>query len=178
MDKRLNIRVMLNRPNERGFTLVEVMVTIIILAILTSVAMPSFRSFIASQRIKSAAFDITAMLTLTRSEAIKRNTNVTACPVNSDWTKGWTVAASTGCPATGTIINQQNAMPSGSITITCKQGTSLTASACNAIVYDSSGRSNNNQAIQIVSNGDTTGLNSRCITIDPSGRPNSKKGTC
>ncbi len=154
----------------RGFTLVEVMVTVIVIAILTAVALPAFRSFISTQRIKNASFDMMAMLTLARSEAIKRNGQVTAAPTNNDWAQGWTVTA-----ANGTVISRQNPMPG--ITITCLQGSPLTAVACSSLSYDAAGRCANAQSMEISSTG-TTGANTRCLSIDLSGRPGSRKGAC
>lgn len=153
-----------------GFTLVEVMVTVIVLAILTAVALPAFRSFISAQRIKNTSFDMMAMLTLARSEALKRNGQVTATPTNNDWAQGWTVTA-----ANGTVISRQNPIPG--ITITCLQGSPLTAVACASLSYDAAGRCANAQSIEISSAG-TTASNTRCLSIDLSGRPGSRKGVC
>jgi type IV fimbrial biogenesis protein FimT len=168
--------------NSRGFTLLELMVTVAIAIILMTVAFPSFRSFMDGQRIKTASFDIIAMLTLARSEAVKRNAQITATPTNNDWGQGWLVTAQQG---TNTVIlSQQSSMSSSSITITCLQGTPLTPQTCAPIVYDYSGRlaaGSAAQSIQILSSAMATGPtnpNSRCISIDLSGRPMSKKGTC
>lgn len=168
----------------RGFTLIELMVTIAIAIILASVALPAMRSFIASQRIKSASFDMIAMLTITRSEAIKRNAQVqvapTNFPTNTDWKQGWVVATVGPPPFT---ITQQGGMTAGDITITCLNSTGTTV-ACGAITYDSSGRLKAGsvaQSIQIVTSSvahQGNQQNARCIMIDLTGRPMSKKGNC
>lgn len=64
------------RRHDRGFTLVELMTVVAIVAILATSAAPSFRQLIATQRIRSAASAITESLWLTRAEALKRNTSV------------------------------------------------------------------------------------------------------
>lgn len=153
-----------------GFTLIELMTTVVVLAILTAVAAPYFRSFVIGQRLKTTSFDIISMLTITRSEAIKRNAQVTAMPINNDWAQGWTVTAPTNI-----VISRQNAVPPGSLTISCKQGG--LSQPCGPISYNANGRSNNSYAIQISSSLPTVN-NKRCISIDLSGRPSRKQGDC
>ncbi len=168
---------------QRGFTLVEMLVTVVALAVITAAALPSFRSFITNMRIKNASFDIMAMLTLTRAEAIKRNADVNSIPVNNDWAQGWQVSTKDPyTPANPAVsISRQAAMPVNSMAITCyQQGV---VAQCGQITYKSDGRASGNNTIalqiQFLNARDSTVENStRCISIDPSGRPNSKKGTC
>ncbi|WP_439107208.1 GspH/FimT family pseudopilin [Congregibacter sp.] len=75
----------------KGFTLVELMIVIVIIAILLTVAAPSFRNFVAQQRLRSASMDLRMALTMARSEAVKRNANVTLARIDGDWSNGWVV---------------------------------------------------------------------------------------
>jgi type IV fimbrial biogenesis protein FimT len=77
---------------QRGFTLIELMIVVTLLAVMLGIGIPSFRGFIAGQRVKTAAYDFATALLVARSEAIKRNTTVTIAPTGS-WIGGWTVAA-------------------------------------------------------------------------------------
>ncbi len=86
----------MDRPTSaasRGFTLIEAMTVVALLAIVAAIAAPSFRSFIGTMNTKAVAFDLIADLAYARSEAIKQNTTVTVAPAGGAWANGWTVAA-------------------------------------------------------------------------------------
>ena len=77
-----------------GFTLVELMITIAVLAIVLAVAVPSFQGIINRNRLVSASNEVVAALQLARMEAIRRNGRVELCPSTngtscsgSDWTR-------------------------------------------------------------------------------------------
>lgn len=63
----------------RGFTLVELMVTLALVAIIMGLAVPAFTALIERTRITSAAMDIRTALALARSEAVKRSVPVRLC---------------------------------------------------------------------------------------------------
>ncbi|MDE2430234.1 MAG: GspH/FimT family pseudopilin [Burkholderiales bacterium] len=64
---------------QRAFTLIELLAVISIIAIVTSIAIPSFQSFIFTNRISTTTSALHGALLLTRSEAIKRGAPVTIC---------------------------------------------------------------------------------------------------
>lgn len=67
------------RPTQSGFTLLELLVVIAIAAVLTGVAVPSFRAALQSAEARTAATDFYSALNRARSEAIARNTTVSVC---------------------------------------------------------------------------------------------------
>jgi type IV fimbrial biogenesis protein FimT len=87
----------------RGFTLVEAMVVMSIIAILMAVAVPTFRDFTASRAVAAQISDFAGTLRLARTEAIKRGRAVIVCRTGdpqamaptcdsgSDWRDGWLV---------------------------------------------------------------------------------------
>jgi type IV fimbrial biogenesis protein FimT len=85
--------------NQQGFTLIELMVTVAISAILLGIGVPSFRAMIQNNRIDAASNDLVSGLQLARSEAIKRGIPVVLCASSDQatcaatpvWTTGWVV---------------------------------------------------------------------------------------
>ena len=67
------------RRGQLGVTLIELMVTIAVLAVLVTLAVPSFAGIINSNRLATAANELATSLQLARMEAIRRNAPVTMC---------------------------------------------------------------------------------------------------
>jgi type IV fimbrial biogenesis protein FimT len=99
---------------QRGFTLIELMVTIALLAILSTLAVPSFMQTIASSRLTTSTNDLYATLLQARSSAISKGQRVTVCKSNtgtscttgagSSWNDGWiTFVDSTRTTATPSV---------------------------------------------------------------------------
>ncbi|MBF0141761.1 MAG: GspH/FimT family pseudopilin [Magnetococcales bacterium] len=106
-------------PGSSGFTVIELMVVILVLAVLAMVAVPSFRTMIRTARVTSQVNDFVGTLALARNTAIKRGTTVTVCASDqstgsttssscstSTWQIGWMVyvGSYTTTPAASTIL--------------------------------------------------------------------------
>ena len=86
-------------PVHRGFTLIEMLVTITVLAIVLGIGLPGLRDFILNNRQVSAVNEMVASLQYARTEAIARNRTVSLCPSSdgadcsgsSDWSLGWII---------------------------------------------------------------------------------------
>lgn len=95
-----------------GFTLIELMVTLSVMAILLAIAVPSFQSFMLNNRLAASTNDLASALAMARSEAVKRATRVTVCksanteaasPICStaaNWQDGWIVFVDGGTAGT------------------------------------------------------------------------------
>ena len=97
-----------------GFTLIEMMVVVAILAIVASMALPSFRLMIANTQIRSVAESVRNGLQLARAEAVKRNESV-IFTLNAD--RSWRLGCVTviaGCPA---VIMQKGVKEGGGRTV-------------------------------------------------------------
>ncbi|MDF3931081.1 GspH/FimT family pseudopilin [Pseudomonas citronellolis] len=111
----------MSRPKEMaGFTLVELMVVVAIIAIMASIGFPSFRSMLLDNRLSNTTNTLLGALQLARSEAVMQKTSISACAANSDrnacangtdWSNGAIISR-------GTAIIRVIAPVSGDITVT------------------------------------------------------------
>lgn len=82
------------RSKQYGFTLIEVLVTISVIAIVMAIAMPSFKSQISRNKAEALNEDFIFAVSLARSEAVKRGNSVTICASDNGATcslkpEGW-----------------------------------------------------------------------------------------
>jgi type IV fimbrial biogenesis protein FimT len=98
--------------HSRAFTLIELVVTIAVLAIVMGLAVPGFNSFIQSNRVTGHANGMVSALAFARSEAVNRSEQVRFCPVNAagngcdddgDWSTGWIALVQSG-PDAGEVL--------------------------------------------------------------------------
>lgn len=87
------------KTRHAGFTLVELMVTVAIIAIAAGIAAPNLASLIANYRLTTSANTTLAAITMARAEAFKRgkriivctSSNASSCDNSATWASGWIV---------------------------------------------------------------------------------------
>lgn len=105
-----------NLQHERGFTLIETMVAVVVFGLLIGFSIPSYQTYALSQRLRGTSENLVQTINLQRSRAMATGQNVTI-NFNTGTPAGWTVMSA----------NRQNqmALPYG-ITYVSANPTSLT----------------------------------------------------
>jgi type IV fimbrial biogenesis protein FimT len=139
------------------------LIVLAVIGILATVALPSFKSLTQSQQVKNAGFELYASLNLARSEAIKRNSDVTVSPASAgNWQSGWTVSAS-GVPS----LDSQGAIAGVVI-----------SEAPASVTYTGSGRVTSTSPLFQIDVSTTPTEHVRCLKIELNGMPRALKGAC
>jgi type IV fimbrial biogenesis protein FimT len=155
---------------QQGFSLIEMMVVVSIMAILASIAFPAFNDALLSTKLRSYANNFIVSTYLARGEAIKRNAIVTLCVSANGtscgaggWEQGWIVLSGTSvlhhqqATASGYNITEANGIDTLSFQPTGIGGTQATLTFCRAT--------------------SSTGEQKRVVTLSSSGRASVSKTT-
>jgi type IV fimbrial biogenesis protein FimT len=67
------------KNNQSGFTLIELIMTLVVGGIVMTMAVPSFSTFIKNNQLTTQANDMVSTINLSRTEAIKRRDRITIC---------------------------------------------------------------------------------------------------
>lgn len=164
-----------SKAKTAGFTLVELMVTLAVMAVLVTLAAPSYNSFIRNQRVKTAAFDLMSSINFARSEAIKRNGDV-GINATGDWTSGWKVKFDSDDD--GDIDDDDDTLREQA----AHSDIDITASPnVSTITYQRTGRISGTAGLSLtICDADSSAfIAKRVVSIDLSGRPNlTQNGMC
>jgi type IV fimbrial biogenesis protein FimT len=104
---------------QNGFTIIELMITVLIAAILFALALPNFTQFLRRMQVSQDKNDLIADINFAKAEAIKRGyaVGIYTAGGSTDWSNGWTVWADSNgdqtLTAADTQLRQHDALPNG-----------------------------------------------------------------
>jgi len=159
----------------RGFTLVELMITLVIAAILLTLGVPSFTNLTKNNRLVTDANLFVASINIARSEAVKRRRNASVCVSTtyagnpptctggSDWSNGWVVWVdndSDGAIDADEVVTVYEPLDTG---------VSFTSTGKSSFTYSPNGLVDGLDSLTLCD--DRTGETGRSIDISATGRP-------
>lgn len=159
------------RRAQQGFTLVELMITLLIAAILMAIGVPGMRVLSQNSQQRNAVSDINSTLARVRTEVAARNIGATVCASNDqescsgevNWENGWIIFVDRDADGeidTGDTVIQVHAALPGGVTL-------RTLGADNKIIFNNAGLPNTAATFRFC---DERGLPSlRAVIVGPSG---------
>jgi len=161
-----------SRRAVRGFTLLELMVTVAVLVVLIGIAVPSLGDATLAGKLAASANDLVAGVAMGRSEAIKRNavtslcvsSNGTSCG-SGGWEQGWIVISGS------TVIQKHPAAPTGF----------KVTSSIAKVDFQPTGVGNTQATITVCRSAPSAGSQERVVNVSATGRAYVSKtttGTC
>lgn len=159
-----------------GFTLIELIVTLVVAAIIIAVGIPGMSNLMANNRATAHTDSLITALSFARSESVKRGISVSLCAKNaaeeggacggaSDWSSGWFARLDAG-------NNEQLRSwpaPPGDYSM---EGPAL-------ISFNSAGAlPSDNAMVFVIEYSHCTGNQKRTITVQPAGHTSVTKGPC
>ena len=159
----------------RGFSLIELLVTITVASVIAGLAAPSFSKMMNANRIQTGASALQGDMMYARTEALKRGTSVSLCPSSDQqtctttnvWENGWIVFTDVNASGTlqsgDTILKVRQALPGGNTIAAAPAPTQ------NAVIFNREGFTTNLGTAQVAftfHTSDNYANSTRCVLVN------------
>lgn len=128
--------------HQRGFTLLELLITILLAAILITLGVPAFRGVVVSNRLSAQTSTLVTLFTLARSEAVRRGVDVSACAKTAGkataWTNGVAIRVG-GCASTDPLVRVSDPIAANGSGLTLTAPTDNSSSTVTSITFNELG---------------------------------------
>ncbi len=169
-----NVGILMRNRLSRGFTLIEIAVTLLMAAIFAAIAIPSYYSLIQNNKVSSVANRLSASFSFARMEAVRRgvrvsvcsaaNASFTACGTSAQWPQGWIIFTDAdndnAINQSGDLVKIAESLPGGIL---------VTANT-NIVSYDGAGFLTSPALTMSLSATGCKGNNARTLSIASGGR--------
>jgi len=183
-DSRLPATLAARSTRVHGFTLIELMVTLVVLAVVLSIAIPSFANLVQSNRLVTTTNQLVVGFEVARSEAVKRGLQVAVCArqagtqdcsQGNTWSEGWLIFVDRD-GSTNTIDGDDQLVRTGSaidsqIALSEQNGRDV-------VVFDALGFATTNGTFDLNPSPCGTNDPNRTIALSASGQTTITKGDC
>lgn len=174
----------MSSSTSRGFTLIELMITIAVLAIGSALAYPSFSGVIKSNRVATSTNGVIAAFNMARSEAIRSNRGGGVCPSTTgtqcngtDWSTGY--LAYTDMDSSGTWTAGDTAIRYFEGNVALSLAATANGGGVSQIAFDRTGRTTQAAEVMLKLAACKSGENyQRRIFLARSGQARMQKENC
>lgn len=158
---------MLHTSRIRGFTLIELIVTLAVMAIIIAIAIPAMGQFTKKQAVRSTADELILSLVFARNEALKANKDTYVMPVTDGWNVGWCVTGNQGGCNDANLLRSFS--PSGKDLQITNSGS---FNVNNPVTFTAKGllKSGGSDVVFTVENPQLSAGDKRCIKLSKTGR--------
>ena len=146
-----------SRRTQGGFTLIELMIVIILLAVIAAIAVPGFQTLLENNQVTATSNRLVGSLNFARSEALREGRQVTVQAMGGDWDKGVEVVVD------GTTLRR------------AEFSNSRMSITGNSVTFRGNGLATANEQVRLC--GDS-GSNDRLIEISRGGQVTTKQESC
>lgn len=158
-------------PRSRGFTLIELMVTVAIVMILAALALPSFRQIMIRTNISQSTNDLIVDLNMARAEAVRSGFPAAVVARGGAWNNGWEVRADTNGDGVQETLREHGPFVDNYRMLGGPRGAGL----ADRVSFNGSGASATGMYDFVMCRPDTKRTEDRAILVQPNGSVSSQR---